>query len=220
MTAPSLVGRAVDSLREEVSRQAMAEYGWLLLAVVATQGLFTFGQRILLVSMSRDIEFDLRNDYFEHLQRLPLSFYQQSYTGDLMSRGTNDLQAVRMICGPAIMYSFNTLFTAAGALFFMARIDLQLTLLALGTMPLVGHDGGERARNRHRFGSAKRGDRHADRRIGAGVAVDRRICYAGGDRRWSSGDFRSVSVEAAGSGQEPGFLLRSQPPPREGKGPP
>ncbi len=134
---PLVVGRAIDVLRQSASAGRLLNYALLLIAVTAVQGVFSFSQRRILVALSRDIEFDLRDAYFKHLERLPLSFYNRHYTGDLMARGTNDLQAVRMLCGPAIMYSANTVFTAAGALVLMARIDGQLTLLALATMPLV-----------------------------------------------------------------------------------
>jgi ATP-binding cassette subfamily B multidrug efflux pump len=87
--------------------------------------------------MSRDVEFDLRNSYFAVLEKQPPGFYHDHPTGDLMARGTNDLQAVRMLCGPAIMYMANTLLTAAGALFFMTRINVSLMLIALAPMPLV-----------------------------------------------------------------------------------
>ncbi len=137
LAAPLLIGAAVDSLRRTVSGRALLAYGGLLVAVTLVQGLFSFAQRRLLVAMSRDIEFDLRDDYFGHLQTLPPAFYRDSYTGDLMARATNDLQAVRMICGPAIMYSANTLFTSLGALFFMLRIHPGLTLVALCMLPLV-----------------------------------------------------------------------------------
>ncbi len=137
LAAPILVGRAVDALKQEVTSRALLDYGLLIVGVVLVAGVFSFAQRMILVTLSRDIEFDLRNDYFAHLETLPLSFYTKSYTGDLMALATNDLQAVRMLCGPAIMYGANTLFTASGALFFMARIHGPLTLLALSTMPLV-----------------------------------------------------------------------------------
>ena len=137
LAAPLLIGAAVDSLRAGPEPRSLLGYGALLIAVTLVQGLFSFAQRQLLVAMSRDIEFDLRDDYFAHLQSLPPSFYRRSYTGDLMARATNDLGAVRMICGPAIMYSANTLFTAAGALFFMARIHLGLSLVSLCALPLV-----------------------------------------------------------------------------------
>ncbi len=137
LAAPIIIGRAVDALRREPSPGALLGYAGLLLAVTSVQGLFSFLQRRILVAMSRDIEFEIRDRYFAHLERMSAAFYQRNHTGDLMARGTNDLQAVRMLCGPAIMYSTNTLFTACGALFFMIRIDGGLTLLALCTLPLV-----------------------------------------------------------------------------------
>jgi ATP-binding cassette subfamily B protein len=137
LLTPLLVGWAVDALRDEVSPQLLLTYGALVVGVAIVRGVFTFAQRMILVSMSRDIERDLRNLYYNHLQRLEPRFYQEQYTGDLMARGTNDLGAVRQLCGPAIMYSSNTVFTALGALVLMARIHVPLTLVALATMPLV-----------------------------------------------------------------------------------
>lgn len=136
---PIVVGRAVDALREDISGRALALYGGALLGIAAVAGALSFVQRMTLVALSRDVELDLRQEYFGKLLQLPLSFFQRSHTGDLMARGTNDLQAVRMVCGPAIMYSGSTVFTALGALFFMARLHLPLTLLALATMPLVAY---------------------------------------------------------------------------------
>lgn len=137
LLSPLLVGWAVDSLREEVSGATLALYGALLLVIAAGQGAFSYLQRMILVTMSRDVELALRDRYFARLETLALGFFQKSYTGDLMARGTNDLQAVRMITGPAIMYSANTVFTAAGALVFMVSIHGPLTLVALAAMPLV-----------------------------------------------------------------------------------
>ena len=87
--------------------------------------------------MSRDIEYDLRNDFYEHLQKLPFEFYQTHRTGDLMARATNDLSAVSMIVGPALMYSMNTVFAMALIVPLMAAISWRLTLLAFLSMPLV-----------------------------------------------------------------------------------
>lgn len=137
LLSPLLVGWAVDALRRDVSSRVLLTYAALLLAITAAQGLFSYLQRMILVTMSRDIELDLRDRYFRKLESLSLSFYQDSYTGDLMARATNDLQAVRMLCGPAIMYASNTLFTAIGALAFMLTIHVPLTLVSLATMPLV-----------------------------------------------------------------------------------
>jgi len=137
MASPLLVGRTIDALRSHVSRSTLLAYAGLIVGVSLVQGIFTYLQRWILVGMSRDVEFDLRNAYFAHLETQPPGFFQERPTGDLMARATNDLQAVRMLCGPAIMYASNTVFTAVGALFFMARMNVRLTLLALVTMPLL-----------------------------------------------------------------------------------
>lgn len=137
LLAPLLVGRAVDSLRDEVSGGVLLRYAGMLLLITAGAGVFSYLQRMTLVTLSRDIEQELRDRYFAKLESLSLGFYQDSYTGDLMARATNDLQAVRMLCGPAVMYSSNTVFTAIGALAFMLAIHVPLTLVALATMPLV-----------------------------------------------------------------------------------
>lgn len=137
LASPLLVGRAIDSVRAEVSGGTLLGYAALLVGVTLVQGIFSYLQRMILVGMSRDIEYDLRNRYFSSLEAQPPGFFHEHPTGDLMARATNDLQAVRMLCGPAIMYAANTLFTAAGTLFFMGRIHLGLTLVALTSMPLV-----------------------------------------------------------------------------------
>ena len=137
MANPLLVGRAIDSLQESVTWRALLTFGGLILLVALVQGVFSYLQRMILVGMSRDIEFEIRNEYFAHLERQPPAFFHGHTTGDLMARATNDLQAVRMLCGPAIMYSTNTVFAGLGAMFFMARIHGGLTLLALCTMPLL-----------------------------------------------------------------------------------
>ena len=137
LASPVVIGRAVDALHAEVSTRTLLAYGGLLVAITLVQGVFSFFQRMILVTVSRDVENSVRDDYFAQLSRLPASYFQSAYTGDLMARGTNDLQAIRMLFGPAIMYGTNTIFTAAGALTLMAQIHLPLTALSLATMPLV-----------------------------------------------------------------------------------
>lgn len=134
---PLLVGWAIDELRREVSAATLVGYGSLILVVAAVQGVFSYCQRMWLVTLSREVEREVRDDLFAHLERLDQRFFAQSFTGDLMARATSDLQAVRMVCGPAIMYSANTVFAAAGSLYFMASLHGRLTLLALATLPLV-----------------------------------------------------------------------------------
>lgn len=134
---PILIGRGIDAVRAGAGWWTLAVFAVAMVAVTVVAGTFNYLQRMILVAMSRDVEFDLRNRYFERLELLPQSFFHAHPTGDLMARATNDLQAVRMLCGPAIMYSTNTILLAVGAIVLMARIHLGLTGVALAIMPLV-----------------------------------------------------------------------------------
>ena len=137
MAAPLVLRKAVDDLAANVTHGKLLEYGGLLVLFALIQGVFLFTQRRVLINMSRDIEYDLRNDFYSHLQKLPFEFYQTHRTGDLMARATNDLSAVRMIVGPALMYSMNTIFAMALLVPLMMSISWRLTLLAFLSMPLV-----------------------------------------------------------------------------------
>jgi ATP-binding cassette subfamily B multidrug efflux pump len=132
---PWLLRSAVDGIRENapLSRILQLAGGIVGLAIVA--GAMRYWMRELLNGLSRWIEFDLRNDLFTHLTTLDASFFAQHRTGDLMARLTNDLSAVRMAAGPAVMYAANTVFGGIFALWFMLRIDPRLTALAL--LPMV-----------------------------------------------------------------------------------
>jgi ATP-binding cassette subfamily B protein len=137
LVSPLLVGKAIDAVRRHVSGVELMGYAGLIVGFSLCQGVFTYLQRMILVAMSRDVEYDLRNVYFAALEKQSPAFFQQYPTGDLMARATNDMQAVRMLCGPAIMYSTNTVITGAGALILMGRINVRLMLVALVTAPLV-----------------------------------------------------------------------------------
>ena len=134
---PLVLRRAIDDLRLGVNQQKLLTYSLLLLAVAAIKGIFQFLTRWIVIGISREIEFDLRNDLFRHLESLSYSYYQRTRTGDIMARATNDLNAVRMLLGPAIMYSANTIVFTAGALVFMLSISPKLTLYAFLPLPLV-----------------------------------------------------------------------------------
>jgi ATP-binding cassette subfamily B protein len=108
-----------------------------MLAITFSKGIFQFLTRWLVIGVSRDIEFDLRNHLFRHLESLSLSYYQKNRTGDIMARATNDLNAVRMLLGPAIMYSANTLVFTIAALIFMWRTSPRLTMYAFVPLPLA-----------------------------------------------------------------------------------
>jgi ATP-binding cassette subfamily B protein len=109
----------------------------LLLAIGLFGGSFRFLMRRILTGVSRDIEYDMRNEFFAHLQTLPPQYFQANRTGDLMSRATNDLNAVRMMIGPAVMYLSDTLLAFVVALSAMLAIDWRLAIVALIPMPCV-----------------------------------------------------------------------------------
>src|SRR5580693_663893 len=134
---PLVIRRAIDDLHLGITRHKLVTYALLLLAVAAIKGIFQFLTRWIVIGVSREIEFDLRNDLFRHLESLSYSYYQRTRTGDIMARATNDLNAVRMLLGPAIMYSANTIVFTAGALAFMLSISPRLTLYAFLPLPIV-----------------------------------------------------------------------------------
>src|SRR5215813_14214424 len=136
---PWVIRYAFNSLGESVTRQKLAYYALVLIGLTLGQGVFRFWGRWILIGVSRDIEYSLRNDLFRHLERLPMSFYHKNKTGDLMSRATNDLSNVRMLAGPGIMYTANTILTAIFTVILMLKIDWRLTLLALLPLPLVSY---------------------------------------------------------------------------------
>jgi ATP-binding cassette subfamily B protein len=134
---PLVVAMVIDGLNTGVTRHKVLIYSGMLLSVTVGKGIFLFLSRFILIGISRDIEFDLRNDLFTQLEKQPASYYHRNRTGDIMARMTNDLNAVRMLLGPAIMYSANTILFSVGALFFLLRISPFLTLVALVPLPLA-----------------------------------------------------------------------------------
>ncbi|HYM61508.1 MAG TPA: ABC transporter ATP-binding protein [Thermoanaerobaculia bacterium] len=137
LAKPMIVGNAVNEIAGAVSRGALLRYGLLLVGASAMEGLFLYLQRWILIGASRHIEYDMRNDFHAHLQKLPLRFYYDQRTGDLMSRATNDLASVRMLIGPAVMHSLTSLLAVTGAFVMMFRIDVGLALLATLAVPLI-----------------------------------------------------------------------------------
>jgi ATP-binding cassette, subfamily B, multidrug efflux pump len=119
------------------SRHALGIYCLLLIAIMLVKGFFSYWTRWILIGMSRDIEYDLRNDLLARLLKLEPEFYVRNRTGDLMSRATNDLNAVRMVLGPGIMYSAQTITTMAFALYFMVKLSPVLTAWVLTPVPVV-----------------------------------------------------------------------------------
>jgi ATP-binding cassette, subfamily B, multidrug efflux pump len=137
LAGPWVLKYAIDDLDSGVTAEKVRLYAIVLLLLAVTGGLFRFLTRRIIVGASRDFEYDLRNDFFAALQRQPPGYFQQHRTGDLMSRATNDLSAVRMMIGPAVMYTSSTVLTFVIAIALMLSIDSKLTLIALVPLPLV-----------------------------------------------------------------------------------
>ncbi|MDP9191639.1 MAG: ABC transporter ATP-binding protein/permease [Acidobacteriota bacterium] len=135
---PLIIGGAVDTLSGNFTRGTLVRYGLMLIGAAAVEGLFLYLQRWILIGMSRHIEYDMRNDFYQHLQRLPLGYYHGQRTGDLMSRATNDLASTRMLIGPGVMHSISALLVVTGSFIMMVRIDLSMALVALLAVPVVG----------------------------------------------------------------------------------
>lgn len=128
---PRLLGDAIESMRQGAPIGRVWTLAWWMIGLAVAGGAARYGMRELMNGISRRVEYDLRNDLFAHLERLDAGFYARMRTGEIMARLTNDLSAVRMTAGPAIMYLVNTIFGGAFALYYMLRIDHRLTGLAL-----------------------------------------------------------------------------------------
>src|SRR5678816_2388554 len=134
---PLIVGQAVDENWSQVSWTSLTISAAKVLGASLISGIFLFLQRRLLIGMSRNVEYDLRKDFYAHLVDQPLSFFHEHRTGDLMARATNDLAAVRQLAGPMIMYTLQTVFVVILVLPLMLMLNWWLTLLLFVTMPLV-----------------------------------------------------------------------------------
>jgi ATP-binding cassette subfamily B protein len=137
LVSPWILKHAVDDLNQGVTRGKLGFYAALILGVAIVGGIFRFLMRRIIIGASRVIEYEIRNDFFAALERLPLAFFQARRTGDLMSRATNDLNAVRTMIGPAVMYSANTIIVFVVAIVLMLSIDARLTAVALLPLPFV-----------------------------------------------------------------------------------
>ncbi len=134
---PVVIGGAIDDMRHGLTQAKIIHHSELLLLIAVLSAVFLYITRQVIIGASREIEFDLRNDLFRNLERQSASFYHTHRTGDIMARTTNDLNAVRQLLGPAIMYSANTVVFTAAALPFMLRISPRLTLFAFVPLPMA-----------------------------------------------------------------------------------
>jgi len=134
---PLIVGHAIDDMKNGVTEARIVHHALRIMLVAALSAIFLYLTRQIIIGASREIEFDLRNDMFANLERQSAGFYHSHRTGDIMARTTNDLNAVRQLLGPAIMYSANAIVFTVAALPFMIHISPKLTLWAVGPLPLA-----------------------------------------------------------------------------------
>jgi ATP-binding cassette subfamily B protein len=138
LAGPWVLKYAIDDLTQTgVTAAKLGFYGGAILGLAAFGGIFRFLQRRIVIGASRDIEFDLRNDFFARLQLFEPAYFHRNRTGDLMSRATNDLNAVRMMIGPAVMYLSNTVLTFVTVIVLMLSLNRRLTLLSLIPLPIL-----------------------------------------------------------------------------------
>ncbi len=149
MAIPWLTLQAIDGLRGGADSSFLLRIAGWMLAASAFAGVFLFLKRQILIGVSREIEFDLRNDFFDHLQALSASFYQRHRTGDLMARASNDLNAVRDVVGPGLMYGLTTATNVAAAGSLMFRLDPALSVATLLPFPLMAFVVSRMAREVH-----------------------------------------------------------------------
>src|SRR3954467_12383457 len=134
---PLIIKYGVDSLTRGFQMRVLLNFAGLLVLASLIKGVFQYWMRVIIIGISRDIEYDLRNDLFAHLVELSQSFYARYRTGDIMARSTNDLNAVRMMLGPGVMYCCETLLMLILAVAVMLHMNVRLTLLILSPAPLV-----------------------------------------------------------------------------------
>src|ERR1700751_2841116 len=132
---PIVIGHAIDDMRHGITESKIIFHALRLLVIAALSAIFLYITRQVIIGASREIEFDLRNDIFANLERQSPTYYHTHRTGDIMARTTNDLNAVRQLLGPAIMYSLNTVVFTCAVLPFMSRISPKLTFFAFVPLP-------------------------------------------------------------------------------------
>lgn len=134
---PLIIGLAIDSLTRSFDLRRLLLFAAALVGLSVAKGFFQYWMRVIIIGISRDIEYDLRNDLFRHLVRMSWDFFARYRTGDIMARATNDLNAVRMMLGPGVMYWTETVLTLILAVGVMLWVDWPLALIALAPTPVV-----------------------------------------------------------------------------------
>ncbi|MCB9249777.1 MAG: ABC transporter ATP-binding protein [Ignavibacteriales bacterium] len=134
---PILLKDSVDALQKHLSNEIIIKYALLIVGTAIFGGVFRFLIRTTIIIVSRRIEFDLRSDFWEHIQKLPTRFFQNNSTGNIMAHATNDISAVRMYIGPAVMYSIDTISKFIIIIVIMLNLNVWLTIYALIPLPIL-----------------------------------------------------------------------------------
>ncbi len=136
---PLFIKDAINGLQNEITTGKLLNYGLLIIGASALAGLFRFLIRETIIVVSREIEFDLRRDFWKHIQKLPLRYFQNNSTGNVMAHATNDINSVRMFLGPAVMYSLDTSVRLVIVIGIMLSLNVSLTLYSLLPLPLLSY---------------------------------------------------------------------------------
>jgi len=134
---PLLLKDAINSLQNAVNSEILLRYAFMIVGASLFAGIFRFLIRQTIIVVSREIEYDLRKDFWSHIQKLPLRYFQNTATGNIMAHATNDINAVRMFLGPSVMYSIDTMTRLLIVLVIMLFLNVELTIYALIPLPFL-----------------------------------------------------------------------------------
>lgn len=136
---PLILKDAINGLQQNLSNQNLSMYAWLIIVTSLIAGVFRFLIRQTIIVVSREIEYDLRNDFWSHIQRLPIRYFQNNSTGNIMAHATNDINAVRSFLGPAVMYSTDTIVRFISTIILMISISASVTFYSLIPLPFLSY---------------------------------------------------------------------------------
>lgn len=136
---PILLKNSINDIQKNIASQKLIEYALLIVGTSIIAGIFRYLIRQTIIVVSREIEYDLRGDFWAHIQKLPLRYFQNNSTGNIMSHATNDINAVRMFIGPAVMYSIDTSIRLIIVIAIMLSLNFSLTIYSLLPLPILSY---------------------------------------------------------------------------------
>ena len=136
---PLILRDSIDALQQNLSYDLIVKYSLLIVGAAIISGIFRFLIRETIIVVSRQIEYDLRQDFWNHLLKLSYRFYQNNSTGNIMAHATNDIAAVRMYIGPAVMYSIDTIVKFIMVISIMITLSAELTIYSLIPLPILSY---------------------------------------------------------------------------------